>query len=137
MAVVRFQGPLGQWYARVAQADHLPGYCHGARVPGGPGSLTDASPGPQAKVPFAIHCTPEAAERGTCWPVCANGDPIVMDAHCHAPWTCWVDQDELAARKPVQPDLTAEHTGLGRELFAVLRQALAGAEQGAKRPAQP
>ncbi|MNJ03949.1 Phosphogluconate dehydratase [compost metagenome] len=38
---------------------------------------------------------------------------------------------ELATRQPYQPDLSAEHTGCGRELFGALRSQLSGAEQGA------
>lgn len=40
-----------------------------------------------------------------------------------------VDEAVLAQRHPEQPDLSASHVGMGRELFTLLRENITGAEQ--------
>ena len=42
-----------------------------------------------------------------------------------------VDDRELAAREYASPDLESQRSGLGRQIFAPLRQDLMGAEEGA------
>jgi phosphogluconate dehydratase len=42
-----------------------------------------------------------------------------------------VDAASLAAREPLQPDLSGNDYGVGRELFAVFRDAVGDAESGA------
>jgi phosphogluconate dehydratase len=128
VAVVRFQGP---------QANGMPelhklitylsitmdrGYTVGLVTDG---RLSGAS----GKVPFAIHCTPEACSGGMLARV-QDGDMIRMDAH-NSSLDLLVDERELAKRDPAAPDLTSHRFGLGRQIFAPLRKDLPGAEEGA------
>jgi phosphogluconate dehydratase len=85
--------------------------------------------GASGKVPFAIHCTPEAADGGLLARV-EDGDLIRMDARNGA-LELLVDEEELAARIPARPPAMPEDEfDLGRHIFAPLRRHLAGAEQG-------
>ena len=128
VAVVRFQGP---------QANGMPelhklitylsitmdrGYAVGLVTDG---RLSGAS----GKVPFAIHCTPEAFCGGTLGKV-QDGDVIRMDAHNNV-LELKVDDRELKGREFAAPDLETQRYGLGRQIFAPLRKDLMGAEQGA------
>nr|MDJ0808482.1 phosphogluconate dehydratase [Desulfobacterales bacterium] len=128
IAVVRFQGP---------QANGMPelhklitplavimdrGYTVGLVTDG---RLSGAS----GKVPFAIHCTPEAFCGGLLAKV-RDGDIIRMDAHNNA-LELKLDERELADREYAAPDLASHRYGLGRQIFAPLRKDLAGAEEGA------
>jgi phosphogluconate dehydratase len=128
VAVVRFQGP---------QANGMPelhklitylsiimdrGYTVGLVTDG---RLSGAS----GKVPFAIHCTPEAFCGGMLGKV-QDGDIIRMDAH-NSVLELKVDDRELADREYAAPDLDSQRYGLGRQIFAPLRKDLMGAEQGA------
>jgi phosphogluconate dehydratase len=128
VAVVRFQGP---------QANGMPelhklitylsitmdrGYTVGLVTDG---RLSGAS----GKVPFAIHCTPEAFCGGMLGKV-QDGDIIRMDAHNNV-LELKVDGRELADREYAAPDLETQRYGLGRQIFAPLRKDLMGAEQGA------
>ena len=126
--VVRFQGP---------QANGMPelhklitylsiimdrGYTVGLVTDG---RLSGAS----GKVPFAIHCTPEAVCGGMLAKV-REGDIIRMDAHNNA-LELKVDGQELVDREYAVPTLEPHRYGLGRQIFAPLRKDLLGAEQGA------
>ncbi len=128
VAVVRFQGP---------QANGMPelhklitylsitmdrGYTVGLVTDG---RLSGAS----GKVPFAIHCTPEAFCGGMLGKV-RDGDPIRMDAHNNS-LELLVDEQELMDRDYARPDLAPHRFGLGRQIFAPLRKDLLGAEEGA------
>jgi phosphogluconate dehydratase len=128
VAVVRFQGP---------QANGMPelhklitylsiimdrGYTVGLVTDG---RLSGAS----GKVPFAIHCTPEAL-CGSMLAKIIDGDLICMDAQNNT-LEVKVDQQTLAAREYVTPELDSHRYGLGRQIFAPLRRDLLGAEQGA------
>jgi phosphogluconate dehydratase len=128
VAVVRFQGP---------QANGMPelhklitylsitmdrGYTVGLVTDG---RLSGAS----GKVPFAIHCTPEAFCGGMLGKV-QDGDMIRMDPHNNA-LELLVDGQELADREYAAPDLATHRFGLGRQIFAPLRKDLLGAEEGA------
>ncbi|MEA2116196.1 MAG: phosphogluconate dehydratase [Thermodesulfobacteriota bacterium] len=128
VAVVRFQGP---------QANGMPelhklitylsismdrGYTVGLVTDG---RLSGAS----GKVPFAIHCTPEAFCGGMLAKV-RDGDIIRMDAHNNV-LELKVDGQELVDREYAAPDLETHRYGLGRQIFAPLRKDLLGAEQGA------
>ncbi|MDW8844297.1 phosphogluconate dehydratase [Erwinia sp. MMLR14_017] len=128
VVVVRFQGP---------QANGMP-ELHKLMPPLGvlmdrgfkvalvtDGRLSGAS----GKVPSAIHVTPEACTGGLLAKV-RNGDSICVNGRT-GELELQVDNDVLAARTASQPDLSAEHTGSGRELFSALRSQLSGAEQGA------
>lgn len=85
--------------------------------------------GASGKVPAAIHVTPEAYVGGLLAKV-QDGDMIQVDGVTGA-INLLVDEAELARRAPVQPDLSASHVGMGRELFSALRENISGAEQGA------
>lgn len=85
--------------------------------------------GASGKVPSAIHVTPEAYNGGLIAKI-RNGDRVRVDGRS-GELSLLVDLAELAQREVVQPDLSAEHIGCGRELFSALREQLSGAEQGA------
>ena len=128
VAVVRFQGP---------QANGMPelhklitylsitmdrGYTVGLVTDG---RLSGAS----GKVPFAIHCTPEAFCGGMLAKI-MDGDIIRMDAHNNL-LELKVDNRELVTREYAAPNLETHRYGLGRQIFAPLRKDLLGAEEGA------
>ena len=128
VAVVRFQGP---------QANGMPelhklitylsiimdrGYTVGLVTDG---RLSGAS----GKVPFAIHCTPEAFCGGMLAKV-RDGDIIRMDAH-NSVLELKVENTKLVEREYAAPDLESHRYGLGRQIFAPLRKDLLGAEEGA------
>ncbi len=85
--------------------------------------------GASGKVPFAIHCTPEAFCGGLLGKV-QDGDIIRMDAHSSL-LELKVDAHELAGREYASADLASHRYGLGRQIFAPLRTNLLGAEEGA------
>jgi phosphogluconate dehydratase len=128
VAVVRFQGPRANGmpelhklitYLSVAMD-------HGHKV----GLVTDGRlSGASGKVPFAIHLTPEALCGGLIAKV-EDGDIIRMDAR-NASLELMVDKDVLAKREYAEPDLKSHRYGLGRQIFASLRNDLLGAEEGA------
>jgi phosphogluconate dehydratase len=94
------------------------------------GLVTDGRlSGASGKVPFAIHCTPEAFCGGMLAKI-QDGDLIRMDAHNNI-LELKVDGRELADREYATPDLEAHRYGLGRQIFAPLRKDLLGAEEGA------
>jgi phosphogluconate dehydratase len=85
--------------------------------------------GASGKVPFAIHCTPEAFCSGMLAKV-QDDDLIRMDAHDNV-LELKVDERDLADREYAPPDLASHRYGLGRQIFAPLRKDLLGAEEGA------
>ncbi|AFH93554.1 phosphogluconate dehydratase [Providencia stuartii MRSN 2154] len=85
--------------------------------------------GASGKVPSAIHVTPEAHNGGLLAKV-ENGD-IVRVNGVTGELTLRVDEPTLAARQAYQPDLSAQRSGCGRELFSALRNHFSGAEEGA------
>ncbi len=128
VAVVRFQGPRGNGMPELHKLiTHLSitmdrGYTVGLVTDG---RLSGAS----GKVPFAIHCTPEAVTGGLLAKV-QDGDIILMDAH-NSILELKVDKLELEQRGPCKYDLDTNRYGLGRQIFAPLRKDLSGAEEGA------
>ena len=85
--------------------------------------------GASGKVPAAIHVTPEAAAGGAIARV-RDGDMIRLDAAaCRL--DVLVDEAEFAGRAPAEPDLSANASGIGRELFAAFRRTVGPAESGA------
>jgi len=59
-----------------------------------------------------------------------DGDIIRMDAR-NGSLELMVDKDVLAKREYAEPDLKSHRYGLGRQIFASLRNDLLGAEEGA------
>lgn len=85
--------------------------------------------GASGKVPAAIHVTPEAVRGGAIAKI-RDGDIIRVDAKAGV-LEVKISAEELAAREPSNPDISAKHVGTGRELFAPMRQAVTQAEEGA------
>jgi len=128
IAVVRFQGP---------GANGMP-ELHGLMPPLGAlqdkgykvAIVTDGRmSGASGKVPAAIHVTPEASHGGLLAKV-QSGDRIVLDVH-KKKLELLVDEVELASRKASRPDLKGNRHGIGRELFALMRDNVGSAEEGA------
>jgi phosphogluconate dehydratase len=123
VAVLRFQGPrangmpelhkLITFLSILMDQGHQVGLVTDGRLSG--------------KVPFAIHCTPEALAGGLLGKV-KNGDLIRMDARSNL-LKLKVDATVLAQRKNAVPP--PESIGLGHSIFAPLRRVLSGAEEGA------
>jgi phosphogluconate dehydratase len=128
VAVVRFQGPRANGMPELHKLIMYLSICmdRGYTI----GLVTDGRlSGASGKVPFAIHCTPEAVTGGLLNKV-QDGDIILMDAHNNK-LELQVDADVLAQRKPCKVDLRNCRHGLGRQIFAPLRKDLLGAEEGA------
>ena len=126
IAVVRFQGPRANGMPEL----HKLITClvismeQGYKV----GLVTDGRlSGASGKVPFAIHCTPEAAAGGLLAKV-EDGDIIRMDARNNL-LELKVSEEELAGREAVK--LKSHYAAQGHPIFNVLRGALSGAEEGA------
>jgi phosphogluconate dehydratase len=85
--------------------------------------------GASGKVPAAIHVTPEAADGGLIGRL-QDGDIVRLDAVAGT-LTVNVPAAELAARPAAAPDLSANHTGTGRELFGAFRHTVSTADAGA------
>jgi len=83
--------------------------------------------GASGKVPAAIHVCPEAAQGGPLAKV-RDGDLVRMDAEAG---TLEVLEDGFAERDAVQIDLSANESGMGRELFATFRRNVDLATKGA------
>ncbi len=83
--------------------------------------------GASGKVPAAIHLAPEAAQGG---PIAKlqDGDIVTLDA---TTGTLTVLTNGFDARTPVTADLSANTTGMGRNLFETFRQSVTPATEGA------
>jgi phosphogluconate dehydratase len=128
IAVVRFQGPKANGMPELHKLTPSLGVLQdrGFKV----ALVTDGRmSGASGKVPAAIHLTPEALDAG---PIAKlrEGDVIRLDPDAGV-LEALVDADEWAAREPETADLSASHSGLGRELFAGFRQVVSPAEEGA------
>jgi phosphogluconate dehydratase len=92
--------------------------------------LTDGRmSGAFGKVLAAIQVTPEAVVGGLIGRI-RNGDMIHIDAEGGI-LQATPREGCLEDRPPLDPDLSAGHFGMGRELFAAFRKQVAGAEAGA------
>jgi phosphogluconate dehydratase len=92
--------------------------------------LTDGRmSGASGKVLAAIHVTPEAADGG---PIARlqPGDVVRIDADAGT-IDVRVDAADFGARTPHVTALCGNRTGIGRELFALMRREVGSAEQGA------
>lgn len=85
--------------------------------------------GASGKVPAAIHLTPEALKGGLIAKI-QNGDMIELNTQTGHITLC-VDSAELDKREAKVTDVASHQIGMGREMFAGMRAALTGAEQGA------
>lgn len=83
--------------------------------------------GASGKVPAAIHVSPEAADGGPLAKL-QDGDIVRLDA-MSGELACLTDGFD--ARSPVQPDLSANRHGLGRELFGAFRAHVGPSTSGA------
>jgi 6-phosphogluconate dehydratase (EC 4.2.1.12) len=83
--------------------------------------------GASGKVPAAIHVSPEAADGGPLAKL-QDGDIVRLDA-VTGELSCLTEGFD--ARSPVQPDLSANQFGIGRELFAAFRAHVGPATSGA------
>jgi 6-phosphogluconate dehydratase len=128
VAVIRFQGPKANGMPELHKLTPVLGVLQdrGHRV----ALVTDGRmSGASGKVPAAIHVTPEASEGGPIARI-MNGDVVKLDAEAGT-LEVLVDAEEFARRTPAAPDLSHEHYGMGRELFAAFRSAISRAEEGA------
>lgn len=128
VAVIRFQGPrangMPELHALTPALSNLQdaGY-HVAMVTDGRMS------GASGKVPAAIHVSPEILAGGPLGLV-RDGDIIRVDATAGS-LEALVPPDVWASRKMATADLSKSHIGMGRELFAVFREHVTAAEEGA------
>ncbi|MDK4625013.1 phosphogluconate dehydratase [Kingella kingae] len=85
--------------------------------------------GASGKVPASIHMSPEASMGGGIGKI-QTGDLIRFDS-VTGELTALVDEKEWAAREIPAADLSKNHYGVGRELFAGFRAQTSSAETGA------
>ncbi|MBL3565860.1 phosphogluconate dehydratase [Rhodovulum sulfidophilum] len=126
IVVVRFQGPrangMPELHALTPTLSVLQD--RGLKV----ALVTDGRmSGASGKVPAAIHVSPEAADGGPLARL-RDGDVIRLDAPAGR---LEVLTEGALDRAPVTPDLSANETGLGRELFAAFRANAKSAAEGA------
>ena len=128
VAVVRFQGPKACGMPELHKLTPPLGVLQdrGFKV----ALVTDGRmSGASGKIPAAIHLTPEALDKGPIGLV-RDGDNVEVDAD-NGVLQLHVDDAELKAREHAEFDLSPSHEGMGRELFAPLRQTVGSAEEGA------
>ena len=128
VAVVRFQGPkaigMPELHKLTPTLSVLQARGHRVAL------VTDGRmSGASGKVPAAIHVTPEALDAGPLGRL-RDGDVIRLDAIAGT-LEARVDAAEWDARTQIHADLSAHHVGMGRELFANLRNAVGSADAGA------
>ncbi|GAB5462930.1 MAG: hypothetical protein HoeaKO_30210 [Hoeflea alexandrii] len=128
IAVVRFQGPKANGMPELHKLTPPLGVLQdrGQAV----ALVTDGRmSGASGKVPAAIHVTPEAKDGGPIARI-RDGDMIRLDAVTGS-LEVLVPAEEFAAREPATADLSQNEWGLGRELFARLRDNAGTADEGA------
>jgi phosphogluconate dehydratase len=128
IAVVRFQGPKAIGMPELHKLMPPLGVLQdrGFKV----ALVTDGRlSGASGKVLAAIHVTPEALEGGGIAKV-VDGDIIRVDAAAGR-LTVLVDEAEWRARTAVVADVSSSHFGCGRDLFAMFRANVGGADRGA------
>ncbi len=127
IVVVRFQGPQANGMPELHQLTPTLTVLQkrGHRV----ALVTDGRmSGASGQVPAAIHISPEAAVGGPLAKV-RDGDIVRVDAKAGA-LQVHVPAEEWNSRENATTDLTPSHFGMGRELFAVFRNAAAPAHLG-------
>jgi phosphogluconate dehydratase len=128
VAVVRFQGPRANGMPELHKLTPTLSILQdrGHRV----ALLTDGRmSGASGRIPAAIHVTPEAEAGGAIGKI-RDGDIVRLDAVAGT-LEVKVPGAEWSVREPVTADLSSHHTGMGRELFALFRQAAGTADLGA------
>ena len=128
IAVVRFQGPRANGMPELhamtpALANLQDAGRHVALVTDGRMS------GASGKVPAAIHVSPEVLAGGPLGRV-RDGDLIRLDAETGV-LQALVPEAEWSLRTAPSADLASNQIGMGRELFAMFRNAVSAAEEGA------
>ncbi|KIN70465.1 6-phosphogluconate dehydratase [Sulfitobacter noctilucae] len=126
IVVVRFQGPkangMPELHSLTPMLAILQGRGHKVAM------ITDGRmSGASGKVPAAIHVCPEAMDGGPIAQV-RDGDMLRVDA---VAGTLENLAPDAADRTPVTADLSGNHAGTGRELFAPFRAAVGAADDGA------
>ncbi len=127
VVVVRFQGPrangMPELHGLTPALSSL--QSRGHRV----GLVTDGRmSGASGAVPAAIHLTPEAACGGPLGRI-RDGDVVRLDSHAGV-LAAEVNEAEWNRRKTLGADLSANASGMGRELFGLFRAHAAPAEEG-------
>jgi phosphogluconate dehydratase len=127
VVVVRFQGPrangMPELHGLTPALSSL--QSRGHRV----GLVTDGRmSGASGAVPAAIHLTPEAACGGPLGRI-RDGDVVRLDSHAGV-LEVEVNEAEWNRRKTLGADLSANASGMGRELFGLFRAHAAPAEEG-------
>jgi len=128
VAVLRFQGPRANGMPELHELTPALGSLQdaGRRV----ALITDGRmSGASGKVPSAIHVSPEVLLGGALGRV-RDGDMILLDGEAGV-LLALVDEAEWEARGLPVHDLSANETGMGRELFAMFRHSVSIAEEGA------
>ena len=128
IAVVRYQGPKANGMPELHKLMTVLGILQdrGQKV----ALVTDGRlSGASGKVPSAIHVTPEALDNGMIAKI-QEGDIIRLDAP-QGTLSVLLSDSELQSRNIETPDLTRNHFGMGRELFAAFRHIAGHADQGA------
>ncbi|VAW23901.1 Phosphogluconate dehydratase, partial [hydrothermal vent metagenome] len=128
IAVVRFCGPKAIGMPELHKLTPLLGILQdrGLKV----ALVTDGRmSGASGKVPAAIHLTPEALHGGPIAKI-KDGDVLLLDAD-EGTLTFVGDEEKFNARKAAVCDLSAQHQGMGRELFSSFRQRVGLASDGA------
>ena len=126
VVVVRFQGPRANGMPELHSLTPMLAVLQdrGLKV----ALVTDGRmSGASGKVPSAIHVCPEAAAGGPLSRL-RDGDLVRVDAASGQLDALGID---LAAREVAAPDLSANRSGIGRELFEVFRQTVGDAKHGA------
>lgn len=134
VAVVLFQGPrangMPELHSLTPALSNLQDAGHHVAL------VTDGRmSGASGKVPAAIHVSPEVLLGGPLG-LLRNGDMVRLDAEC-GQLQALVDPAVWAARQHATADLAANQFGMGRELFAIFRNHVSAAEEGATSFALP
>ena len=128
VAVVRFQGPRANGMPELHKLTPLLASLQdrGRKV----ALVTDGRmSGASGKVLAAIHVTPEALDSGPLSRI-VDGDLIRIDAEAGILETL-LPAHVLAARQSTHRSMVEHQSGLGRELFSLMRRSAGPAEQGA------
>ena len=127
VCVIRFQGPRANGMPEMHKLTPLLATLQdaGRQV----ALVTDGRmSGASGKVPAAIHLTPEAA-RGGALAKLRDGDIVRLDLAADT-LNALAPESEWRAREAAAPDLSANESGCGRELFAPMRRRAASAPRG-------